>query len=257
MPVIRENLEDGVLTLMIDRPPVNAFSIGLLAELKAILDGIAARPDVRVVLLRAEGRGFCAGGDVKEVEALPGFEGILGQTAGSTGSIAVARCAVPVICAVHGYCIGVGVLIAGLADILVAAEATRFVLAEIDNGATAGAVQALKLMPEKRARYAMMTAEPVFAEELLGYGTVARVVPQAQLAAAAAAIAAAIAAKNPESMRRMKKSLNGVTGVDALEARYRSEISYTYELNIMGIASEGRGAFIAGERGGYMEHDGG
>lgn len=250
--MIRETLDAGILTLVIDRPPVNAFSIGLLAQLREILDGVAQRPNVRVVVIRAEGRGFCAGGDVKEVEALEGFAGILGQTAGSTGSIAVARCAVPVICAVHGFCIGVGVLVVALADIVVAAQGTRFVLAEIDNGATAGGVQALKLMPEKRARLAMMTAEPVFAEELHAYGTLASVVPAAELADAAHDIAVTIAGKNPDAMRRLKTSLNGVTGVDALEMRYRSEISYTYELNIMGIASEGRSAFISGDRSSYM-----
>lgn len=253
--MIHQKLEDGILTLVIDRPPVNAFSIGLLAELKAILDGLADRSDVRVAVIRGEGRGFCAGGDVKEVEALPGFEGILGQTVGSTGSIAVARCAVPVICAVHGFCIGVGVLIVGLADIIVAAEGTRFVLAEIDNGATAGGVQALKLMPEKRVRLAMMTAQPVYVEELLTYGSVAQVVPLDALADAANSIAVSIAAKDPASMRRLKKSLNGVTGIDALEMRYRSEISYTYELNIMGIASEGRTSFIEGTRSSYMAPD--
>ncbi|WP_454648714.1 enoyl-CoA hydratase-related protein [Bradyrhizobium liaoningense] len=241
------------MTLVINRPPVNAFSIGLLAELKAILDSLTERPDVHVVVIRAEGRGFCAGGDVKEVEELEGFQGILGQTAGSTGSIAVARCAVPVICAVHGYCIGVGVLIVGLADIILAAPQTRFVLAEIDNGATAGGVQALKLMPEKRARLAMMTAQPVYAEELLSYGTIASIAPAEELAAAASALAETIAAKHPQSMRRLKKSLNGVTGVEELETRYRSEISYTYELNLMGIASEGRSSFIEGTRGSYMK----
>ncbi len=250
--MIRQQLDEGILTLVIDHPPVNAFTIGLLAEMKAILDSIAERADVRVVVIRAEGRGFCAGGDVKEVERLPGFEGILGQTVGSTGSIALARCAVPVICAVHGYCIGAGVLIVGMADIVVAAQGTRFILAEIDNGATAGGVQALKLMPEKRVRLAMMTAQPVFAEELFGYGSVAQVVPVEKLASAAQSIALAIAAKQPESMRRMKKSLNGITGIDALEMRYRSEISYTYELNIMGVASEGRSTFIEGDRASYM-----
>lgn len=253
--MIHQHLNDGILTLVIDRPPVNAFSIDLLAELKRILDGIVERPDVHVVVLRAEGRGFCAGGDVKEVERLEGFGGILGQTVGSTGSISVARCAVPVICAVHGYCIGVGMLIVGLADVILATPDARFVLAEIDNGATAGGVQALKMMPEKRARLAMMTAEPIYAEELRGYGSVAKVVPADELAGAADALARTIAAKNPESMRRLKKSLNGVTGVDELEMRYRSEISYTYELNIMGIASEGRTSFIEGDRASYLKQD--
>jgi enoyl-CoA hydratase len=246
---------DGVLELVIDQPPVNAFGIGLLRDLAARLDAVRDQDSVRVVVLRAAGRGFCGGGDVKEVEGLPGFEGILGQSAGSLGlSMAIARCAVPVVCGVHAYCIGVGVLAAGSADILVASRGTRFVLAEIDNGATAGAVQALRLMPEKRVRAAMMTAEPVLAEELHDLGSIYRLVdtPEA-VAEEARVVAARIAPKNPAAMRRMKISLNNSTRSEELLTLYRAEMSYTYELNIMGEASAGRSAFIKGERAGYTD----
>lgn len=248
---------DGVLELVIDRPPVNAFSIGLLRDLASRLEAVRDQEAVRVVILRAAGRGFCGGGDVKEVEGLPGFEGILGQSAGSLGvSLAITGCAVPVVCGVHAYCIGVGVLAAASADILVAARDTRFVLAEIDNGATAGAVQALRLMPEKRVRAAMMTAEPVLAQELYALGSVYRLVdtPDA-VAEEARAIAARIAAKNPAAMRRMKISLNNSTRSDELLTLYRAEMSYTYELNILGDASAGRSAFIEGKRGSYAGDD--
>jgi enoyl-CoA hydratase len=244
---------DGTLELVIDRPKVNAFSIGLLHELAARIESLRDAADVRVVVLRAEGRGFCGGGDVKEVESLRGFEGILGQSAGSMRlSLAVLQCAVPVVCGVHGYCVGVGVLVAGAADVLVASRDTRFVLAEIDNGATAGAVQALKLMPEKRVRAAMMTADPVLAQELHGFGTVYQLVEShEEVAAAARAVAARIAGKSGEAMRRLKASLNNSTKAHELVTLYRAEMSYTYELNIMGEASAGRSAFIEGKREGY------
>lgn len=247
--------DDGVLELVIERPPVNAFSIGLLNDLAARLETVKDRAGVRAVLLRAEGRGFCGGGDVKEVEALPGFEGILGHASGSLRvSLAMLHCAVPVVAAIHTYCVGIGVLVAGAADVLVAARGTRFVLAEIDNGATAGAVQALKLMPEKRVRAAMMTAEPVLADELHVLGSVYRLVETAEeLAAAARAVAARIAAKHPESMRRLKLSLNNTAKAQELTTLFRAEMSYTYELNIMGVASEGRADFIGGARGSYAD----
>jgi enoyl-CoA hydratase len=244
---------DGVLELVIDRPPVNAFSIGLLRDLACRLEAVHDEAAVRVVVLRAAGRGFCGGGDVKEVEGLPGFEGILGQSSGSLElSLAITRCAVPVVCGVHAYCIGVGVLAASSADILVASRDTRFVLAEIDNGATAGAVQALRLMPEKRVRAAMMTAEPVLAQELYALGSVYQLVdtPDA-VTEGAREVAVRIAAKNPAAMRRMKLSLNNSTRSDELLTLYRAEMSYTYELNIMGDASAGRSAFIKGKRAGY------
>lgn len=253
--MITETLHaSGVLELLIDRPPVNAFDIGLLHRLAESLEKVASRPEVRVVLLHAAGKGFCAGGDVKEVQALPNFDGILGQTSGSLrASLGVIRCATPVVAAVQGYCVGVGVLIAGCADILLAAEGTRFILAEVDNGATAGAVQALKLMPEKRARAAMMTAAPVSAEELHRYGSIAELAAPAGLAEAAHALCTRLAAKNPRTMRRLKQSLNGTSKAADIEAAYRAELSYTYELNIMGDAEAGRAAFISGERESYLK----
>jgi enoyl-CoA hydratase len=244
---------DGVLELVIDRPPVNAFSIGLLHDLSARIEVVRDQEAVRAVVLRSAGRGFCGGGDVKEVEGLSGFEGILGQSSGSLRtSLAVLQCAVPVICAVHHYCVGVGVLIAGSADILVASRDTRFVLAEIDNGATAGAVQALKLMPEKRVRAAMMTADPVLAQELHALGSIYRLVDTHDaVAAEAMAVATKVAGKSAEAMRRLKMSLNNSTKAHELNTLYRAEMSYTYELNIMGDASAGRSAFIDGTRGSY------
>jgi len=244
---------DGTLELVIDRPPVNAFDIALLRDLAARIERVKDEPEVAVIVLRAEGRGFCGGGDVKEVEGLDGFEGILGQSAGSMGlSLAVLDCAVPVVCGIHAYCVGVGVLVAGSADVLVASRDTRFVLAEIDNGATAGAVQALKLMPEKRVRAAMMTADPVLAQELHALGSIYRLVDgPGDVAAEARAVAGRIAGKNPEAMRRLKMSLNNSTKAHELRTLYRAEMSYTYELNIRGDASAARSAFIDGKRGSY------
>jgi enoyl-CoA hydratase len=250
----RQELTDNILELIINRPPVNAFSIGLLDDLSACLKQASQNPDIHAILLRAEGKGFCGGGDVKEVERLGGFEGILGQVRGSQAvALAIINCPVPVVMAIHTYCIGVGVLIAGAADIVLASEGTRFVLAEIDNGATAGGVLAMRLMPEKRVRAAMMTADPVMAEELFSYGTIARVTQADGLARAARDMAAKVAAKNPGAMRRLKLSLNHSSHMHNLEAAYRAEISYTYELNITGVASAGRQAFIGGDRESYLK----
>jgi len=256
--VFTEQLHDnGVLELVVDRPPVNAFSIGLINDLAARIERAGGEAGVRAVVLRAAGAGFCGGGDVKEVESLQGFEGILGHSAGSLRlSLAMLNCPVPVIAGIHGYCVGIGVLVAGAADMIVAARDTRFVLAEVDNGATAGGVQALKLMPEKRVRAAMMTAEPVLAQELHALGSVYRLVgTPGETAATALAVAALVAAKSPEAMRRLKASLNNTTRAHELTTLYRAEMSYTYELNIMGVASDGWSAFIEGKRASYAADD--
>jgi enoyl-CoA hydratase len=243
--------EEGVAELVLTHPPVNAFDIADLHDLAHRLDAMERRPEVRAVIFRSEGRGFCGGGDLKEVQGLEGFAGILGQASGSyRASLAIAECAVPVIVAAHRYCIGVGVLLAGAADILIAGSATRFVMAEIDNGATGGAIQASGLMPEKRLRAAMFTCEPVSAEELRGYGSIYQLVPEDEVPGAARRVAAVVASKPPQVVRRAKSSINNSIGND-IRRLYRIEMSYTYELNLLGEAVAARQTFLDGERGSY------
>ena len=244
---------DGVLEVVVEHPPVNAFTIADLHALADRLRAVEAEPDVRAVLLRAEGNGFCAGGDVKEVQALPGFEGILGQASGSeAASLAIAECAAPVVVAVHGYCIGIGVLLVGTADVVVAATGTTFVLAEVDNGATSGAAQAMSLLPAKRLRAAMFTAEPIDAEELFAHGSIYRLVAPDEVVLTGFSVAQLIASKSPAVVRRLKLSLNASAGVDELRRRYRQELSYTFELNLLGEARDLRETFVDGRRTGYL-----
>jgi enoyl-CoA hydratase len=208
------------------------------------------------VVLRSAGRGFCGGGDVKEVQALPGFEGILGHGRYSLETcVAVEECPVPVIAAVHGYCIGIGVLVVGVCDIIVAARGTRFVLAEADNGAASGVIQALGLLPEKRMRAAMLTCEPFSAEEMHRYGSVDSVTEPDELVTTAHERAATIAGKRPGVIRALKQSMNRTAGRD-LVTKYRAELSYTYELNMTGDASAARGTFVDGTREGYLRGGG-
>ena len=250
--MVREHVDEaGVAELVVDNPPVNAYNLADIAALVGHLRGYAGDPRVRAVVLRGEGRGFCGGGDVKEVQRLPGYEGILGQVHGSLDlTLAVAECPIPVIGAIHGYCIGLGVLVAGVCDILLAAPGTPFVLAEADNGATSGVVQASALMPDKRLRAAMFTCEPVQSEELHGYGSVLRLVPAEELPGAARALATTIAGKRTTVIRGLKAAMAGSIGRNIRDA-YRQEVSYTLELNMSGEAREARGDFVDGRRAGY------
>lgn len=244
----------GIAELVVESPPVNAYSIADLARLTVLLRSYEQRDEVRAVVLRAQGKGFCGGGDVKEVQGLPGFGGILGQAKGSQdASLAIADCAVPVIGCVHGYCIGVGVLLAGTCDVLIGCQETRFVLAEVDNGATTGGVQALGLLPERRMRAAMFTCEPFDIAELQGYGSVHHVAATVDAAVAKARdVAATIASKRPRVIRAMKLALNNTAGRD-LRRLYRQELSYTFELNMLGDADKARQAFLDGMREGYLQ----
>jgi enoyl-CoA hydratase len=242
--------ENGCYDFVISRPPVNAFSIGLLRELTEALRSVPEQ--ARVVVLRSEGRGFCGGGDVKEVQALPGFEGILGHGRYSLEvGAAIEECPVPVIAAVHGYCIGIGVLVVGVCDIVVAAEDTKFVLAEADNGAASGVIQALGLLPEKRMRAVMFTCDAFTAEEMHRYGSVHAVTSPGDLVTRTHELADSIAAKRPLVIRALKRSMNHSVNRD-LVTKYRAELSYTYELNMTGDARAARGTFVDGSRAGYV-----
>lgn len=252
MSVHRREHEPGILELVVEHPPVNAFTIGDLRELARCLRA-AGDSETRAVVVRSEGRGFCAGGDLKEVQGLPGFEGILGQAGGALDvSLAASECAVPVVVAVHGYCVGVGCLLAGTADVLLASTGTSFVLSEIDNGATAGIAQCLGLLPPQRLRAVMLTCEPVRAEELERHGSVYRIVETPDLADASLAVARQIASKSPPVVRRFKQAFNATVGRDALARHYRQELAATYELNLMGEASKRRDDSLARRRGGSL-----
>lgn len=239
----------GVMEIVFSHPPVNAHGIADLKELAGILAAVEANEAVSVVVLRSEGKGFSAGGDMKEMLDLPGHEGIIGQAhAGMKASLAIAECAVPVIAAVHGHCVGIGVLLAAAADMVVASDGASFTLAEIDFGATAGAIQAVSLIPERRLRAAMYTAEPVPAAELAAHGTILALVPADDLAATARDLAGRIAAKDRRSVRAMKASLDGSIA-RRIRDHYRAEISHTYELNMLGVAAAARARFLAGRSG--------
>lgn len=239
---VRGTMRDhGVYDIVVDAPPVNAFSIVLLRELTRLLGNL---PDeARVVILRADHSGFSAGGDIKEMERLTGFDGIIGQIReGLACCVAIEQCPVPVIAAVHGYCYGIGVLVVGVCDIVVAAEGTLFVLNEIDNGAASGSIQALGLLPEKRMRAALFTGAPLRAEEMHAYGSIHSVPAADRLLEEVDALALSIAAKVPAVVRAMKGAINRSTERD-LVGKYRAEASYTYELHMSGAAAAARGAW--------------
>lgn len=248
MTIHQRLTDDGVLELVLDNPPVNALPIGDTNALARTLEAVRDRPEVRAVVLTAVGRGFCAGVDIKEMQRLPGNEGILGVNQACFDCFrAVYECAVPVVVAVNDFCLGTGIGIAGNADIVLAAAGARFGLPEVDNGALGAATHLLRLVPHHRARQMLYTCEPATAEELAGYGSVYRVVPADDLLEAAHEVAATIAAKHPVIIRAAKRSLNGIDPVD-VNRSYRFEQGFTFELNLHGLGDDAREAFVRGDR---------
>ncbi len=237
-------VHDGIAEVVMDHPPVNALTVAGWFEVARVVTEAGRDPAVRVVVLRAEGRGFNAGVDIKEMQATEGFSALLGANKGCYAAFAaVYECEVPVIAAVHGFCLGGGIGLVGNADIVIASEDATFGLPEVDRGALGAATHLARLVPQHRMRSMVYTARPATAAELHHYGSVLEVVPREQLRDAAMAVARDIAAKSGVVIRAAKQSLNGIDPVD-VKRSYRYEQGFTFELNLSGVADEARDAFV-------------
>ena len=230
--------DDGIVEVVVDCPPVNALTVALWFELAAAITDAGRDPRTRVVVLRAEGRGFNAGVDIKEMQRTSGFEAVIGANKGCFAAFAsVYECEVPVIAAVHGYCLGGGIGLVGNADIVIASDDATFGLPEVDRGALGAATHLARLVPHHRMRAMVYTAATATAAELHHHGSVLEVVPPGELRDRALAVAASIAAKSPVVIRAAKQSLNGIDLWD-VKRSYRYEQGFTFELNLAGVADE-------------------
>lgn len=235
--------ELGVAEIVMANPPVNALPVAGWFALAAALDAAGADPAVRAVVLRAEGRGFNAGVDIKELQAATGFGALVGVNRGCAAAFsAVYDCPVPVIAAVHGFCLGGGIGLVGNADVIVASDDATFGLPEVDRGALGAATHLSRLVPQHKMRAMMYTSATATAAELHAFGSVLSVVPRAELRAAAFAVAHDIAGKDPAVIRAAKESLNGIDPWDPKRS-YRYEQGFTFELNLTGVADRVREDF--------------
>jgi enoyl-CoA hydratase len=225
-------------------PPVNALPVAGWFEVADTVRSLGDDPEVRVVVLAADGKGYNAGVDIKEMQAQEGYEALVGANRGCYAAFAaVYECAVPVIAAVHGYCLGGGIGLAGNADIVIASEDATFGLPEVDRGALGAATHLARLVPQHKMRAMVYTSATATAAELHHYGSVLQVVPRDELRKAARALAEQIAAKSPTVIRAAKESLNGIDPVD-VKRSYRFEQGFTFELNLTGVSDEARQAFV-------------
>src|SRR3954471_9555711 len=193
--------KSGIAVVTVDYPPVNALPVDGWFALADAVRAAGRDPEVRCVVLAAEGRGFNAGVDIKEIQA-QGRSALVGVNRGCFEAFAaVYECEVPVVAAVQGFCLGGGVGLAGNADIVVASEDAYFGLPEVDRGALGAATHLARLVPQHLMRAMVYTCQPVSATRLHEFGTVFEVVAPDDLRDAAHAVAREIAAKDPTVIR--------------------------------------------------------
>ncbi|NEB01580.1 enoyl-CoA hydratase family protein [Streptomyces sp. SID13726] len=234
--------KDGIAVVTVDFPPVNALPVDGWFALADAVRGAGRDPSVRCVVLAAEGRGFNAGVDIKELQAR-GPGALVGVNRGCFDAFAaVYECEVPVVAAVQGFCLGGGIGLVGNADVIVASEDATFGLPELDRGALGAATHLSRLVPQHLMRALYYTSRTVTAAELHTHGSVWRVVPRAELLDTALELAREIAAKDGELLRLAKSAINGIDPVDVRRG-YRFEQGFTFEASVSGVADRVRDRF--------------
>lgn len=248
MPITSELRDDGIRLVTMSAPPVNALTVQGWFDVAAALDEASADRATKVVVLRAEGKGFNAGVDIKEMQNTTGFDALLGANKGCYAAFkAVYECAVPVIAAVNGFCVGGGVGLVGNADCVVASEDAYFGVPEVNQGALGAATHMARLVPQHMMRTLYFTARTIPAKNLVQFGSVLEVVPRDELDEAALRVARDIAAKDTRVVRAAKEALNGIDPVNVNKS-YRWEQGFTFELNLMGVSDELRDDFAGTDK---------
>jgi enoyl-CoA hydratase len=248
VPINSQLRADGIRVVTMEHPPVNALTVQGWYDVAAALDEAAGDLATRVVLLRAEGRGFNAGVDIKEMQSTSGFEALIGANRGCFAAFkAVYECAVPVVAAVNGFCLGGGVGLVGNADCVVASDDAYFGVPEVNQGALGAATHMARLVPQHMMRTLYFTARTITATELVQFGSVLETVPRDQLDDAALKVAGEIAAKDTRVIRAAKEALNGIDPIDVNKS-YRFEQGFTFELNLAGVSDELRDDFAGTDK---------
>ena len=248
---VRTEIRDNVAEIILDHPPVNAFSGKIWNEFPDIITSLGKRQDVRVLLIRAEGRGFCAGVDIKELAA--NSAAIVDVNKGNYETFkAIRACEMPVICAPHGFVIGGGIGMCGAADVIIASDDCFFSLPEIDRGAMGGAAHLQRILPLPKVRSAFFTGGKISAQEAYRLGGIEKIVPLDQLYTEARAFADIIAVKSRDGLRIAKQALNGIESFDVDKA-YRWEQGFTFEMYMHEDSQKSRDAFV--ETGGAAKFD--
>ena len=227
-PVLLRHDEDGVATLTLNRPgQYNALSEELLISLQDELDRIGRTETLRVVVIAASGKAFCAGHDLKEMRASDdrAVHQALFDRCGRM-MMSIHRLPQPVIACVNGIATAAGCQLVANCDLAVAAEDARFAVSGINVGlfCSTPAVPLSRNMLRKQAMQMLLTGDFISAQEAQACGLVNEVVAAEDLDSAARSLAAKIAAKSAHAIRLGKEMFYKQLPMDLADAyAYASE----------------------------------
>jgi enoyl-CoA hydratase/carnithine racemase len=209
-PILLREEHDGICTLTLNRPQqMNLLTGEMLAALQDAFQDICSNREIRVVILAAAGKGFCAGHDLKEIRALkelPRIEQLFGQC--SRMMQAITALPQPVIARVQGAAAAAGCQLVAQCDLAVASEAAKFTTPGVTWGffcSTPGVAVGRNLL-RKRAMEMLLTGDVIDARKALDWGLVNRVVPSQDLESETEKLARQIAEKPPATVAAGKRA---------------------------------------------------
>ena len=219
--LLREE-RDGIATLTMNRPQqMNLLTSGMLTALQDAFDSIQKNPDIRVVVLAATGKGFCAGHDLKEIRALGEPAKIAGLfTQCSRMMMTIQQLPQPVIAKVQGAAAAAGCQLVAPCDLAVAIDTAKFVTSGVNWGffcSTPGVAIGRNLQ-RKHAMEMLLTGEPISAQRALEWGLVNRVVAADALDSKTLALARTIASKPPSTVVAGKRAFYQQMDMDLPQA---------------------------------------
>ena len=221
-PILLREVDGPIATLTLNRPrQYNALSEGLLTELQTALNEIAEDDSIRVLVLAASGRAFCAGHDLKEMRARPEeayYQELFAQC--SRMMLTLTEIPQAVIAKVQGIATAAGCQLVAASDLAIASESARFATSGINFGlfCSTPAVALTRNVGRKQAFEMLMTGEFIDAPTAADYGLVNHVVPDEELDAAVTDLAQRITARAPVAVRTGKQLFYKQLEIDARSA---------------------------------------
>lgn len=236
-----------IALITLNRPPANALASEVLQELSLVLDEVERNDDVRVLLLKGEGRFFSAGADIKEfteVESEEGFTEI--SKRGQDVFSRIENFSKPVIAVIHGAALGGGLELAMSCHIRLASENAKLGLPELTLGVVpgfAGTQRLPRLVGIPKAAEMMFTSEPISGTEAAALGLVNHAYPEESLFDEANKLAQKIAAKSPNSLKAVIELLQ-FAKVSSFGQGSEQEAKLFGEIFMSEDAKEGVSAFL-------------
>lgn len=225
------DIADGVATITLNRPErLNALTFDVYNELKSTFFTLRDEKDVRVVVLTGQGRGFCSGGDVRDIigELMKrNARGLLDFTQATCALVLyMRRLPKPIIASINGTCVGAGAMLAMASDVRIASEDAKFAFLFTKVGLSGADMGACHLLPRivgiSKATELLMTGDTIDAREAHRIGFLSRVVPPERLREETAALAAQLAQGPGHALAVTKECLNNELSM-ALEEAIESE----------------------------------